>query len=135
MFTYMLGNGGIGAASDRDMVRLLLNDVDDDTHVFEDSELDAFLALEGGNVKRAAAQAIDTNADDQALASKVLRTQDLTTDGAKLADSLRKRAAELRRQADDDDEDGDAGFFFGVTDIVGPASGPELAEWPHRWGV
>ena len=112
-------------STDVGMVRLLLNDVDDDTHVFTDAEIDAFLDLEAGNVKRAAAQAIDTNADDQALASKVLRTQDLTTDGAKLADSLRKRAAELRRQADDEDQDGD-GFFFGVVDVTGPAYGPEL---------
>jgi len=107
------------------MVRLLLNDVDTATAVFTDEEIKAFLTLEGDSVKRAAAQAIDTNADDQALASKVLRTQDLTTDGAKLADSLRKRAAELRRQADADDEDSDAGFYFGIASIVGPDYGPE----------
>lgn len=109
-------------------VRLLLNDVDADTAVFDDAEIDAFLALEGQSVKRAAAQAIDTNATNEALASKVLRTQDLATDGAKLADSLRKHAAELRRQADDqDDEDG---FFFGTVDIAGgSASRPELTGW------
>lgn len=111
--------------TDVGMVRLLLNDVDEATAVFEDAEIQAFLTLEGGNVKRSAAQAIDTNADDQALASKVLRTQDLTTDGAKLADSLRKRAAELRRQADDEDDASDDGFYFGIASIVGPGYGPE----------
>lgn len=112
------------------MVRLLLNDVDTDTAVFADDEIAAFLDLEGQNVKRAAAQAIDTNADDQALASKVLRTQDLNTDGAKLADALRARAKELRRQADEADEDTDDGFFFGVVDMGGPATVPELTD--HR---
>jgi hypothetical protein len=62
----------------------------------------AFLALEGDVVKLAAAQAIDVNADDEALTSKVIRTQDLTTDGAKLADSMRKHAAALREQAADE---------------------------------
>lgn len=114
----------------RGQVRLLLNDVDEPTAVFQDAEIDAFLALEAGNVKRAAAQAIDTNADDQALASKVLRTQDLTTDGAKLADALRKHADRLRAQADAEDEDSEGGFFFGVVDIAGPDYGPELTGHP-----
>ena len=51
-------------------VRLLINDVAA-PWVFSDEEISAFLALEGGSVKRAAAQAIDTNADNEALASKV----------------------------------------------------------------
>lgn len=108
------------------MVRLLLNDVAE-PWVFDDDEIAAFLTLERGSVKRAAAQAIDTNADDQALASKVLKTQDLTTDGAKLADSLRKRAAELRRQADDEDDEDSA--YFEIIDPTGPAYGPELTSW------
>lgn len=106
-------------------VRLLLNDVDEDTFVFSDAEIATFLALEAGSVKRAAAQAIDTNADDQALASKVLRTQDLSTNGAAVADTLRKRAAALRAQADDADEESDAGFYFGVIDILDGPNRPE----------
>src|SRR5688500_16470123 len=87
----------------KDQVRPLVNDVGA-PWVFTDEEITAFLALEGDNVKRAAAQAIDTNADNEALASKVLRSQDLTTDGAKTAEALRKRAAALRAQADADDD-------------------------------
>lgn len=113
------------------MVRLLLNDVDEDTAVFDDDEINAFLTLEGGNVKRAAAQAIDTNADDQALASKVLKTQDLSTDGAKLADSLRARARALREQAASEDDD--AGFVFEVVDVTGLPYGPELTNRPFGW--
>lgn len=111
-------------------VRLLLNDVAE-PYVFTDDEIDAFLALEGGSVKRAAAQAIDTNADDQVLASKVLRTQDLSTDGAKVADALRKRAATLREQADR--EDADSGAYFGVVNFGPPTARPELTE-PWTWG-
>lgn len=100
-------------------VRLLLNDVDDTDPVFVDDEIDAFLALEGGSVKRAAAQAIDTNADNEALASKVLRTQDLQTDGAKVAAALHARAESLRAQADS--EDG----WFDVVDTTPAGCSPE----------
>lgn len=121
MFSYKAS----GAATDVDTLRLLLNDVDEPTCVFQDEELQLFLDLENGVVKLAAAQAIDTNADNELLASKVLRTQDVQTDGAKLADSLRKRATELRRQYREFLDDSDDGFF----DIIdaGPVCGPELA--------
>lgn len=114
------------------LVRLLLNDVEPFTYVFEDEDIDRFLILEGGSVKRAAAQAIDTNADNEALASKVLTSKDLSTDGAKLADALHKRADALRAQADREDELAeDAGGFVDVVDYA-PARGrvPELTEWP-----
>jgi hypothetical protein len=114
------------------LVRLLLNDVEPFTYVFEDEDIDRFLTLEGGSVKRAAAQAIDTNADNEALASKVLTSKDLSTDGAKLAEALHKRAAALRTQADREDELAeDAGGFVDVVDYA-PAFGrvPELTEWP-----
>lgn len=108
-------------------VRLLLNDVTA-PYVFTDPDIAAFLLLESGNVKRAAAQAIDTNADNEVLASKVLRTQDLATDGAKAADSLRKRAAALREQADRADADSADGSFFDIIDLNAPATAPELTS-------
>lgn len=79
-------------------VRLLINDTDYD-HVFSDDEIDVFLALEGESVKLAAAQALDTIADDEALTSKVIRSQDLSTNGASVATGLRQRAKELRAQS------------------------------------
>ncbi len=106
-------------------VRLLLNDVDA-SPVFTDDEITAFLAIEGGNVKRAAAQAIDTNADNEVLASKVLRTQDLQTDGAKLADALRKRAQSLRDQAIADEQ---AEGYFEIVDTIPRDCRPELSGW------
>jgi len=107
-------------------VRLLLNDVDPDDEVFTDVEIAAFLLMENGAVKLAAAQAIDTNADNEALASKVLRSQDVATDGAKLADALRKRAQALRDQHYTELED-DGSFDIIPGDGEGPA---ELAPWP-----
>lgn len=122
-----MGDAEYDVTTDVGQVRLLLNDVgsaDYEEFVFTDAEIEAFLAIEGGSVKRAAAQAIDTNADSEVLAAKVLRTQDLATDGAKVAEALRKRAAELRRQADAE-EDG----FFSIVEST-PARHPELTEWP-----
>lgn len=85
-------------------VRLLINDDNETQLVFSAAAITGFLFLEGENVKRAAAQALDVIADDEALTSKYIRTQDLATDGPKVADSLRKRAASLREQAVSEDE-------------------------------
>lgn len=103
-------------------VRLLINDVDSNSPVFQDAEIEAFLDLYDGATLLAAAEAIDTNADNEVLASKVLKTQDLTTDGAKLADALRKRAASLREQYEATD-----GGYFEIVDMVDPFA-IELAE-------
>jgi hypothetical protein len=96
------------------MVRLLINDVDPVAPCFTDSDISAFLTFEAGNVRRAAAQALDTMASNEALVSKVIRTQDLQTDGAKVAAELRARAASLRQQAGDFTADGE---LFGM-DVV-----------------
>lgn len=88
----------IDFTTDIGMVRLLLNDVDEANLVFSNEEIQAFLDLEDGSVKLAAAQAIDTNATNEALASKVIKDHQLSTDGAKLADAMRKHAQSLRDQ-------------------------------------
>lgn len=112
-------------------VRLLLNDVDADSAVFTDSELYSLLEMEGGAVKLAAAQAIDTNADNQALALKVLRNEKVSTDGAALAGALYRRAERLRDQHYQTAAVEDEGFF----EIV-PGSTPQRVElglttyWP-----
>lgn len=119
--------------TDVGQVRLLINDTHPADQVFTDDEIAAFLAVEGGSVKLAAAQAIDTIADDEALTSKVIRDHDLTTDGAKTADALRKRAAALRQQAAGDADAADEGYFE-VIDMLGPTRPPELVSWPS-WPV
>lgn len=122
-------------SGDPGKVRLLLNDVDRDTAVFNDDEIQAFLDLEGGSVKLAAAQAIDTNATNEALATKVLRTQDLTTDGAKLADAMRKHADALRVQAADEatEADSDDYGFTLVSPVPRCPRPPELTERPFPY--
>ena len=119
----------INPTTDDGQVRLLANDVADaPDQVFTDAEIQAFLTLEGGNIKRAAAQAIDTIADNEALISKVIRSQDLQTDGAKVAESLRKRAAALRAQADEADDN--AGSAFELVKFKQPCErDPELTRF------
>lgn len=112
-------------------VRLLVNDVAS-PWIFSDEEVQAFLDLEGGNVFRGAALAVDANATNEALASKVLRSQDVATDGAKVADAMRKQAAALRERADAIDENGaDGAGYFDIVDTVGCE---DLGFFGGRWG-
>lgn len=82
------------------LVRLLATDLDEESPLFTDAQITAFLTLEGSNTRLAAAQALDTIASNEALVSKKIRTQDLSTDGPAVAKELRDRATELRRQVD-----------------------------------
>lgn len=82
------------------LVRLLATDLDEEAPLFTDEQITAFLTLEGSNTRLAAAQALDTIASNEALVSKKIRTQDLSTDGPAVAKELRDRATELRRQVD-----------------------------------
>lgn len=73
-------------------------------YLFTDDEIIAFLAINNGNVKRAAADACDAVGMDKALQLLVLKTDDKQTDGAKLLDAIVKRAKTLREQAKEDEE-------------------------------
>lgn len=73
-------------------------------YLFTDDEILAFLAINNGNVKRAAADACDAIGMDKSLQLLVLKTDDKQTDGAKLLDAIVKRAKTLREQAREDDE-------------------------------
>lgn len=106
-------------------VRLLINDVDENNFVFTETEIAAFLSIEGDAVKLAAAQAIDSQATNEALAAKVLKDHQLTTDGAKLADAMRKHAANLRAQHESST---DADGYFEVVDFDHGGM-PELSQW------
>ena len=94
----------------RGQVRLLIPDMVDEGHTYEDEEIDAFLALEA-DVRRAAALALETIASNQAMLLKVIKIGDLSTDGAKLCDALRARAKDLREQALDAEAAEDGGGF------------------------
>lgn len=97
----------VDPTTDIGLVRLLCTDLDEVSPLFDDAQITAFLAMNGDRVKKAAAMALDTIAVSEVLISKVIRTQDLQTDGAKVAAELRARAKALRDEdtADEDDDD------------------------------
>lgn len=92
-------------------VRLIIADVDPDRQVLTDDDVIGFLTLEGESVKLAAAAALEAIATSETLVGKVIRTQDLSTDGAKVAADLRAHAASLRAQVAAVDADGDDDGF------------------------
>lgn len=105
-------------SQDVGVVRLLCTDVAIATPILQDEDYTALLSLEGGDIKLAAAQALDTIATNEALTQKVLRILDLSTDGAKLADSLFKRAAALRAQVAADQAAAEAGTDWDWAEAV-----------------
>jgi hypothetical protein len=118
----------IDYSTDLGRVRLLIPDTDEQNLLLIDPQIDALLSMEG-SVKLAAAAALDIIASSEVLVSKVITTQDISTDGAKVAAELRSRAAELRRQVDDGV--GDDGVGFDIVDFD-----PWLGHlgYPPQWG-
>lgn len=106
-------------------VRLLISDVGA-IPVLSDDQIKGYLArwglaptdapTERVGIARAAADALDAIATSEALISKVIRTQDLQTNGAETAAALRAHAKSLRDRADQDEFDDD-GTFFGVSEF------------------
>lgn len=99
----------IDYSTDVGKVRLLIPDTDEDNALLIDPQIQAFLSMEG-SVKLAAAAALDVIASSEVLVSKVIRTQDLQTDGAKVSAELRARAASIRQQVDEGVGDDAVGF-------------------------
>lgn len=99
----------------RGQVRRLINDVYSADPIFDDAEIDFFLAAEINSLKRAAALAYETIARDEVLVSKVVKTLQLSTDGAKVSAEMRQHAQMLRDQAEND--------------IVADSAPFEIAEW------
>lgn len=106
----------------RGLVRLIIADSNEAGHVFEDNELDAFLALNEDRTRLAAADALETMASNESMVQKAIKLLDLQTDGSKTAADLRKAAAVQRAIAAVELEALDSGFT--------------LAEYPQTtWGV
>lgn len=111
-------------------VRLLISDVQTgDNQVLTDEQVEGFLALNTDNVRLAASDALRAIATSEALISKVIRTQDKATDGAKLAEALLKLADKYEQQGRETADD-DAGTFDIVPVHTCP---PELTEHPVSW--
>lgn len=86
------------------MVRLLTTDLDPDAALLTDEQITALLQLEGGDVRRAAAAALETIATNEALIAKKITSGDVSTDGPAVAQELRQRAQALREQAAADED-------------------------------
>lgn len=99
---------------------MLIPDRDNTAPFYTDVEVEAFLSLEGGNVRRATALALETMASDQVMVLKVIRTMDLSTDGAKTAAEMRARATGLRKQADDAETYEEGGAFDWAEMVLTP---------------
>lgn len=117
------------------MMRLLTTDVDEGFPILTDAQYTAFLGIEGGNVKKGAAAALEAMSTSETLRTKKITTQDLSIDGPAVAEDLRKRAKLLRDQvrqditdARTDDEYGD-GFGFDFVDFNAHAG-----RWPGIGG-
>lgn len=80
--------------------------------IFTEPEIQTYLDIEGGNVLRAAALAIEANASVLAENYISVRTDDLSVNGAPTVEALLKRARALRERADKVDAD----FFTVVYD-------------------
>lgn len=99
-------------ATDRGKVRLLINDVSTNPslQIFQDDEIDVFLGLEDGSIRRAAAMGLMTIAGNETQILKVIELMDLKTDGAATGRELRMQAQALRAQADEAEEREGGGF-------------------------
>lgn len=84
-------------STDRGKVRLLITDVQESNPIFQDAEIDAFLAL-CTSVRLAAAAALETIAANEVLVLKKIVNLDLETDGPAVAKELRELAKQLRSQ-------------------------------------
>ena len=79
------------------------------SYLFTDEQIQTYLDLNRGNVKRATADAVEALGTSEAYISKVVKSEDLQTDGAKVANALFVRARQLRDSAREDEDRDDTG--------------------------
>jgi hypothetical protein len=108
-------------------IRLLTSDTNADRPIFTDTEISAFYTLGGGRVRLGAAVALETLAGNEVMVSKVIRTLDLQTDGAKVSAELRALAKTLRDSDADYTADGDL-FAIDIVDFQ-----PDRWQLDSRW--
>lgn len=106
------------------VVRLLIGDTntgDADAQIFSDAEITAFLSLEGGVVRLAAASALEAMARSELMLLKVIKIMDVQTDGAAVARELRMQAQNLREQHEQGAGDTGPAFDWAET-VLDPES-------------
>jgi hypothetical protein len=96
-------------------------------YLMSDDLLKSYLVINRDKLYGAASDALLAIAANEALVSKKIRTEDLSTDGSVIANSLRQIAQEYRnRQKEDDDEDAALEAFELVDFTAYPSN------WPLR---
>lgn len=90
-------------------------------YIFSDASIQAFLSVSRGRgsarIRRAAAAGMRALAVSEGLIQKVIRTEDLQTDGAKLANALLLAARQSEEEADRDEEEEDDRYAFAIVDF------------------
>lgn len=117
-------------ATEIEKVRVLIPDTEavfNGATLFSDTEIDTYLEVAGGSVLRAAGFALMAISTSEAMISKVIKTQDLGTDGAKVAEAMRKNAEAYFARADAELIAADS-FYIAIHDPGIPYP-PELTEW------
>lgn len=89
-------------ATDAGKVRLLISDTVEEGHIFEDAEIQAFLDLNDGSIRLAAADGLYAIAANKARLAKRIKVLDIDIDTRQLAKDLKDLADTLREQEDDD---------------------------------
>ena len=101
-------------STDAGKVRMLARDTVEASALFQDAEITALLDLNDGDVRLAAADALDAVASNQVLLLKKVKLGDLGTDGPAVAAALRANAQTLREQANAQSSAGGDGFVIVV---------------------
>ena len=101
----------------------------DPSYYYEDDALEAFLDMEGGNLKLAAADVLMSFASNDTLVSKKIRTETLQTDGPSVGAELRLQAQAYRLEGNSaqDNTDAEEGAFITV-DYADPITPYDVFE-------
>ena len=122
-------------ASPIGQVRALINDVEqwpydgplsDDRYRISDDQIKAFISIAGGTrIHAAGAMALRALAANEALINKVIKTEDLSTDGASVATAMRLLAREL----DGTQKDIDAEEAYEEAFVIVDNTGYPYSNW------
>lgn len=106
-------------------------------YMFSDAHLRGLYAIARGDdparIYRAAASALRALAVSEGLTQKVIRTEDLQTDGAKLASALLAGAKQLEDQASSADEDSEIMMIVDFQPLPQDGFPFSLHGFPTEW--
>jgi hypothetical protein len=106
-------------------------------YMFSDAHLAGLYAISSGSdparLYRAAASALRALAVSEGLIQKVIRTEDLQTDGAKLASALLAGAKQLEDRADTTEDEGEAMIVVDFQPLPQDGFPYSLHGFPSDW--